>query len=301
MKIKECRYGKMAYLPNDTYIGGSLEAYGEQHETELQVLFQLAKEGDTVIDVGANIGTISIPMAKHVGDSGKVISFEPQIGLYNLLSKNVELNELKNIEINNTPIGRKSGLTVHIPQVDYDADFNFGSVSMVNASSDGVPSKTVCLDDFLGKISKPSLIKIDVEGMEEEVLLGARKLINWARPYINLEFTGNQIEILHCLKKLDYNYKIFEPPIFNPDNFQNNKENVFGRHIVSINIVCWPSEKNFEVESPWFPDIWKNTNPLNPRHLEYRKLELDFSEEYSPLNRVLSKMLRSEVLPDFYS
>jgi|SaaInlV_165m_DNA_1040744.scaffolds.fasta_scaffold05239_9 FkbM family methyltransferase len=300
MKIKECKYGKMAYLPNDTYIGGSLEAYGEQHETELQVLFQLVKEGDTVIDVGANIGTISIPMAKHVGKSGKVISFEPQIGLFNLLSKNVELNTLDNIETRNSPVGRKSGLTVRIPQVDYDSDFNFGSVSMVNSSSDGVPAKTVCLDDLVEKISKPSLIKIDVEGMEDEVLLGAKELINWARPCIDLEFTGNQIAILHSLKNMGYNYKVFEPPLFNPDNFQNNKENVFERHIVSLNIICWPSEKVFEVESPWFPNIWKNTNPLNSRHLEYRKFEIDFSEEYSPLNSLLSKLERSEELPEFY-
>ncbi len=91
MKIKECKYGKMAYLPNDTYIGGSLEAYGEQHETELQVLFQLVKEGDTVIDVGANIGTISIPIAKYVGKSGKVISFglgDPLEGQFGITKEN---------------------------------------------------------------------------------------------------------------------------------------------------------------------------------------------------------------------
>lgn len=300
MKIKECRYGKMAYLPNDTYIGGSLEAYGEQHETELQVLFQLVKEGDTVIDVGANIGTISIPMAKHVGISGKVISYEPQIGLYNLLSKNVELNELTNIESHNSPVGRKSDLTVHIPQVDYESDFNFGSVSMAK-DSNGTPAKTICLDDLVEKTSKPSLIKIDVEGMEDEVILGAEKMINWARPYIDLEFTDNHIAILHSLKKLGYEYKIFEPPLFNPDNFQDNKENVFGRHIVSLNIICWPSEKEFGIDSPWFPNIWKNTKPLNARHLEYRKYAIDFSEEYSPLNRILSKLTRSDEMPDFYS
>ena len=80
--------------------------------------------------------------------------------------------------------------------------------------------------------------------MEDEVLLGAKELINWARPCIDLEFTGNQIAILHSLKNMGYNYKVFEPPLFNPDNFQNNKENVFERHIVSLNIICWPSEKS---------------------------------------------------------
>jgi FkbM family methyltransferase len=292
MKIKQCKHAKMAYLPNDIYIGGSIDAYGEQHETELSLLFQLVKEGDTVIDVGANIGTITIPLAKHVGKSGKVISFEPQSKLFELLSKNVELNELKNVEVNRKPVGRSSGLTTCVPELDYDAVHNFGSTNM--QSENGEPLKTVCLDEFVEKIPKPSLIKLDAEGMEDEILLGSKKLINWARPYINLEFTDNHLAILHTLKGLDYQYRVFEPPVFNPDNVAGNKNNIFGRNLVSLNIVCWPSEKNFDFKSEWFPDVWKNSNPLNSRHLMYRQLELDFSEEYLPLNKMMSKANRRE-------
>ena len=56
LRVKACRYGVMMYLPNDQYIGKSLDLYGEFSEDEIAIFRQIVRPGATVIDVGANIG-----------------------------------------------------------------------------------------------------------------------------------------------------------------------------------------------------------------------------------------------------
>jgi hypothetical protein len=72
LRVRHCRHGVMAYLPNDLYIGRSLDLYGEFSEHELNLLKRIVKKGDVVVDVGANIGALTIPLAQIVAPDGKV-------------------------------------------------------------------------------------------------------------------------------------------------------------------------------------------------------------------------------------
>ena len=71
--LKECRHGFFLYNRNDTFIGRSLDLYGEWCEGELVALFQIVQPGQVVIDVGANIGTHTVPLAKKVTQSGPAL------------------------------------------------------------------------------------------------------------------------------------------------------------------------------------------------------------------------------------
>jgi FkbM family methyltransferase len=135
---------------------------------------------DQVVDVGANIGNHSIYFAAQCGC--RVTAFEPNPMVYELLRLNIEHNQLlSRIETHCTALGAQSGLG----EIDTSkAVHNLGA-----ARVKPVPDGTVRierLDDALPRIN-PSLIKIDVEGMELEILHGAQRTIERARPIICIE------------------------------------------------------------------------------------------------------------------
>jgi hypothetical protein len=107
LAIRRCRHGTMMYLRNDVYIGRSLNDYGEYSEAEVDLFRQFLTPGDVALDVGANIGAHTIPMAQIVGPSGSVYAFEPQRIVFQILCGNVALNELGNGALQNG-VGRSS-------------------------------------------------------------------------------------------------------------------------------------------------------------------------------------------------
>ena len=87
------RYGLMLVNVNDMYIGASIMLYGEWSEDEVQVMTLNLRPNSTVVDVGANIGALTIPLARAV-PQGRVVAFEPQRVVEQILSANVQLNAL---------------------------------------------------------------------------------------------------------------------------------------------------------------------------------------------------------------
>lgn len=122
---------------------------------------------DVVVDIGANIGTFSVYAAKMCG-AAKVISFEPFPDNYNLLSKNVTQNQLRNVTcVNKAVAGSRDGRTMRLDAVDP------GSHSLVMGSSkDTVAVECCTLDDVFERFSlaKIDYLKMDCEGSEYEIL-----------------------------------------------------------------------------------------------------------------------------------
>lgn len=123
------------------------------------------------IDIGANIGTVTIPMA-ILANSGSVLSFEANPKTYRVLQKNVQLNNLSNVHIYNYALGDTAKL-VHFSDKKND-DMNH-----VQKSNDltGIKVSMKPLDSFTENIEKVDILKIDVEGYEKYVLLGAIKTL----------------------------------------------------------------------------------------------------------------------------
>jgi FkbM family methyltransferase len=171
-KVKDCRHGRLMYLLNDAYIGRSLDVYGEYSEGEIALFRQLLRPADVAVDVGANIGALTIGMARLVQPQGMVHAFEPQRAIFELLSNNIRLNGLTNVTAHRRAVGSERG-TIRVPPLDYAATNNFGGVALGAAEGEAV--EVVTIDD-LG-LTRLRLLKVDVEGMESEVVTGARTTI----------------------------------------------------------------------------------------------------------------------------
>jgi FkbM family methyltransferase len=241
--LRECRHGLMLYFKNDVYIGRSLELYGEYSEAEVELFSQLVQPGMTVVEVGANIGTHTVFLAKQVGEAGRVIAFEPQRWVYQVLCANVALNELKNVHAFQMGAGARSQ-EMNVPLWDPAADTNVGGVSLGNYDG-GVPCEPVSvapLDDL--NISPLHFLKVDAEGMEHDILEGAVRTLRASRPILYLENDRKEKSpaLLELLFKLDYQAWWHLPPLYNPANFRGNGDNVFPG-IVSANVLAIPREK----------------------------------------------------------
>lgn len=151
--------------------------------------------GGVILDVGANIGLTSIAMAIS-SPSSRILSFEPSPRNAALFRKNLERWE--NVEVIEAGVGEEEG-EINFLVVNAGANCHVTTAEYEYANSAGfrplrVP--VVTLDSFLPKIDAPvSLIKIDVEGYEPNVLSGARELIARYRPWIWLEFNSVTLNI----------------------------------------------------------------------------------------------------------
>ncbi len=132
--------------------------------------------GSTFVDVGANIGTYTVPASAAVGPNGKVIAIEPHPFIFEYLKRNVAGNQLQNVLTVNAAVGatRKNAL------MRYEKD-NPGQthvISQFHAEATKVPMAR--LDDILSDlgIANVAYLKIDVEGYELYVLRGAKRIID---------------------------------------------------------------------------------------------------------------------------
>lgn len=242
-EVSECRYGRMIYLRHDMCVSRSLALYGEWSEGEPELFRQLVFAGDVVAEVGANIGTHTVSLARMVGENGAVIAFEPQRFVYHLLCANIALNELMNVHPRQTAVGAAPGM-INVPMFDFGVTNNVGGLILGGEGGEQVAVETI---DSLG-FQRLKLLKIDVEGMETEVLAGAVDTVQRCRPYIYVEneFSEKSEELIRQIRGFGYRLWWHRPPMFNPANFAGNAEDVFPG-IVSNNMLCLPAESGRDV------------------------------------------------------
>lgn len=133
-------------------------------------LTKYLKVGDNVIDVGSNIGTLTLAAASIVGEKGKVLSIEPHPRTFKYLMKNIHLNPFKNILPLNVAVGEK-GKYVNFSSKKSD------DLNRVLKNTEGLKIPMVRLDEVVGGELKIALLKIDVEGYEKFVIVGADNIM----------------------------------------------------------------------------------------------------------------------------
>lgn len=222
------RYGRLYVASGDTVIGRSLKIYGEWAEDEISAYAALLKDGETILDVGANIGTHAIALASRFPQS-EVVAFEPQPLAFSLLAANSLAARTGNVYPRNCGCA-ESDRIVHA-STDYDSiQWNVGAFSLRDADDrqPGAPMLLVGLDGVTFS-RRVQFIKIDVEGMEGEVLAGAKELIGRDRPVIYFEVLD--IERLAAARSLltglGYELRWLQSEAFNPRNFRLNLENIW--------------------------------------------------------------------------
>ncbi len=231
----------MVFLRADRYVGASLDLYGEYCFSESQVFEQLLSPGDTVVEVGANIGAHTVHLAQLVGPAGRVLAFEPQHVVFQILCANIVLNEAFNVRTFNAGSGDAAG-TVKLPDIDYAlAESNFGGVSLIGASQ-GNDIPIIPLDTL--DLPSLRLIKIDVEGMEAQVIKGAVAQLSRHRPilYVENDWRDKSPELISLIQSLGYDLWWHFAPLFSQDNYLKVTENIFGA-VTSINMLCLPKEE----------------------------------------------------------
>jgi FkbM family methyltransferase len=175
-------------------------------------------EEPVIFDVGANIGTFTTWMAKYF-TKGKVYSFEPQRSVFQLLTSNIALNNLYNGYTYNFAIGKEKKI-LEFQEPDYFSNVDYGIFSLVEKKIPTTEEKISViqydLDSFVidFKIEKVNLIKIDVEGMDLDVLNGAENTIKKFRPVIFVEHCDTRKtianEIEDFFKNKNYALSIIE-------------------------------------------------------------------------------------------
>ena len=237
-------YGQILYNRNDVYIGRSIELYGEYSTVETTAFDQLVDAGAVVIDAGANIGVHTLFLARKVGPNGRVLAFEPQRLMFQTLCGNLALNSITNTYCWNMALGAAPGETT-APMLDPTQPDNFGGVSL-EGEIPGEPVSVTTIDAF--ELPRCDFIKIDVEGMEEDVLRGAEHTIRKHKPilYLECDRVEKESSLISCLDGMGYQMFWHLPPLFNPKNFNGNTENVFG-DIVSRNMLCFDKAREHDL------------------------------------------------------
>ncbi|NDD57819.1 MAG: FkbM family methyltransferase [Chlamydiae bacterium] len=212
------------YCENEGYVfgvGASLFLKSCYDPEEVALILHLLSEcrlmnGDGVvaIDCGANIGVHTIEWSKHMHEWGVVFSFEAQERIFYALAGNITINNCLNAQAFNVAVGSKCE-QIEIPEPNYLLPTSFGSLELKQHDRSEFIGQTFSSDskkrtvnqvsiDSLG-LGRIDFIKIDVEGMEKEVIDGALEAIHKFRPVIFLEYLkSDEQSLINTLAHLGY-------------------------------------------------------------------------------------------------
>jgi len=169
---------------------------GNYDNPEIAILCGVMKAGAVALDVGANIGFYTVPLgyaARRWG--GRVLAFEPLPANYRRLTSNVELNALESeVELQMIGLSAAAGTADLALREDFEGGGEVGNASVViNDGMDARFARTQInlarLDDLWPRLGQTRLdvVKIDIEGHEDEFLYGARETLERNRPIILIE------------------------------------------------------------------------------------------------------------------
>ena len=237
------RYGSMIFPMGDIWIGRSLALYGEYSEGETELFRQILRPGDWVVEAGGNIGALTVPLGRLVGNQGRVLAFEAQRSVHSVLSANILINGLEHVWAERVALGASTG-SIKVPRLELSRVENFGGVSVGGEEGEDCPLRT--LDSYA--LERLRLIKIDVEGAESEVIDGAAETIRRLRPilYVENDRKEKSAALIARIQYLGYRLWWHTVFLYSPRNYRGNAENVFGR-VASKNMICLPKENGGSV------------------------------------------------------
>ncbi len=181
-----------------------------------------------MIDVGANIGSVSLSLASIFKNSN-VLAFEPSFYAFKKLKKNLNLNSRleKRIKLFNSSISNSKKIK-NSSYSSWKLDFNKNSHPVHKGILKEASKKTVSLNSIMKKVKKVDFIKIDTDGHEYSVLLSGITEIKKHKPIIHIEFApylheenGFSTERLIKLIEMDLNYKFYSEDLISIKNVSN--------------------------------------------------------------------------------
>lgn len=181
--------------PTDDLVARHLREYGAHQRSDLAMLLSVVGEGDVVFDLGAHIGSFTIPLARRVGEAGDVFAIEPDPVSFDLLQRNIRDNGLEAVArpVQLVVAGGEGEAYVTTREAG-----NTGATGFRRAASGDVTGRTLdgWWGDLAAALDRPTAvdaIKVDVEGMEAEALRGAEWILTTHRPSIMVEVAPEQL------------------------------------------------------------------------------------------------------------
>lgn len=191
----------------DDGVEESIYYTGTYEKGTLYIIQHILNIGDVFIDVGANIGLMSIFASSLVSDTGRIIAFEPNPTTMGLLEGNIKLNSISNIETSVYAIGNSEQAS----KIFERRDLNRGCASLIETDNDAeiYDIKIIPLSKLFHSNERINLIKIDIEGYELEALKGAGEILSGNNPPMLIVECSELRENTHGFKSDDlYNFLI---------------------------------------------------------------------------------------------
>ncbi len=243
----DTRLGWMFHPRHDLFIGRSLELYGEYSRLEFDVFARIVRPGDVVVEAGANIGAHTLHLSRLARDAGRVLAFEPQRRIFQILNANLMIQNRRNVEPWPCCLGAEAG-AIEFPDVPLDAPGNFGGIGRATPASARRRVEVRTLDGF--GLDACRFLKVDVEGAEPDVIAGAMATISAHRPVLCIE--ADRLDDVSrwfgTIQGLGYSFLLMLPRLFVAGNWKGRADNVFG-DVVSVNLLAFP-----DAPPPWTGD-----------------------------------------------
>ena len=206
------------WIQKQIYFFGRYEV--EKKETLLWK--KILKEGQTIFDIGANIGYYSLMASKRIGN-GKIYAFEPVKQTFERLTKNVKLNNFKNIKLNNLAVSNEVG-TVDIYVANSKNTGTSSITKHMHFNGDKQTVKSVTIDHFIksNNIEAMDIVKIDVEGAEMMVIEGMEKSLRKFNPIVMIELIDERLKAAGSSIKEAYDF--FEKLNYKPYQLDRHLE-----------------------------------------------------------------------------
>ncbi|MCX6056535.1 MAG: FkbM family methyltransferase, partial [Chloroflexi bacterium] len=194
---------------------------GSYERPYFEMIKRLIKPGDTVIDVGAHEGFITLLMTKLVG-GGDVFAVEPNPENLAFLRDNINLNSTTNIHVIDKAVSDQKAM-MHF-YVSPDAGANGSLIPFSVKPDDRIEVEVDTLDNLFGALPRLDFLKIDTEGNELKVLIGGRQILLRHKPHICFEVSStiwSYLEqsvdaLFNYLRSLDYELFVLKDDLLYP-------------------------------------------------------------------------------------
>lgn len=234
--LTDTKNGEMLIYKNDNTISYAIYLYGEYCDAEVEIMSKYLNADSLYLDIGTNIGYHALAVAKRT--ESMVLAFEPHINHFTLAAYNCQQVPVK---LYNAAVGKEPG-TLKISDFDLTDPSNFGTVAVKETGS--IDVQVITIDQL--DLAVCTVMKIDTEGQELNVLAGANATIDKFRPIIMFEAVEGESDwrtVVDHLSAKDYRHYwigVRTCPI--KPNYKNSTDNPFGQSGVT-NILAVPKEK----------------------------------------------------------
>jgi FkbM family methyltransferase len=187
------REGFVMQIDGSSQTGRMLYATGEYESETSRLIQRLLRPGDTMIDVGANIGYFTILGSRAVGVRGRVVAFEPMPHVRERLDRNIALNRLTNVVVRSEALSDSSGPSTFFAGPTDDT--GLASLRPLTGSMQ-VDVMRAKLDGLWDPADRVALVKIDVEGAEMAAVRGMSECLKRDAPHVILEVTDDYLHAM---------------------------------------------------------------------------------------------------------